>query len=228
MHPPRIAILIPCYNAADTIPELVKQISVHVSVNDVYVVDDGSTDQSAQRISDSGAHLLVHEVNRGKGEALQTGFREILERGYTGAITLDADLQHLPEHIPAFLSVLSSFDVVVGTRDYSLRNMPVHRWATNRLTSLIVSWIGGVRVRDCQSGYRYLSVSVMGDVPLSTANYDMEAEQLIRAGRMGMRIGEIPVKTVYRGSASHINPIIDTIRFIRMAFKNLLWRPPTG
>jgi len=227
MYSVRVAILIPCYNAADTIPDLVAQISDHVSVGDIYVVDDGSTDRSAESVLTSGAHLLVHEKNQGKGEALQTGFREILGRDYTGVITLDADLQHLPEHIPAFLRVVSSFDVVVGTRDYSIRNMPLHRWATNRLTSLVVSWIGGVSVRDCQSGYRYLSVSVMRDVPLSTSNYDMEAEQLIRAGRMGMRIGEVPVKTIYRGSASHINPLVDTLRFIRMAFRNLFWRAPS-
>ena len=227
MHSVRVAILIPCYNAVNTIAELVAQISDHIPLDDIFVVDDGSTDRSGESVAGSGAHLLVHEKNRGKGEALQTGFREILGRNYTGALTLDADLQHLPEHIPAFLCEVSSFDVVVGTRDYTLRNMPIHRWATNRLTSLVVSWIGGVSVRDCQSGYRYLSASVMRDVPLSTSNYDMEAEQLIRAGRMGMRIGDVPVKTVYRGSASHINPWVDTIRFIRMASRNLFWQAPS-
>jgi glycosyltransferase involved in cell wall biosynthesis len=226
MQAARIAILVPCYNAADTIAELVTRISSYASLDDVYVVDDGSVDGSRAAIVASGAHLLVHEQNRGKGEALRTGFDEILSRGYTGAITLDADLQHLPEHLPAFLKVVADYDIVVGTRDYNLRNMPVHRWATNRLTSLIVSWLGRTSVRDCQSGYRYCSDMVMRDVPLSTANYDMEAEQLIRSGRMGLRIGAIPVKTVYRGSASYINPVVDTIRFIRMAFRNMFWRAP--
>lgn len=221
----RIAVLVPCYNAAAWIPELVRRIAKFVSPSDIFLVDDGSADGTSKAIEESGANLLVHELNRGKGEALRTGFAAILNAGYDGLITLDADLQHLPEHLPAFLEAAPNFDIVVGTRDYSLRNMPVHRWATNRLTSLVVSLIGGTKVRDCQSGYRYLSARAVRDTPLSTTRYDMESEQLIRASRMGMTIGEVPIETVYTGSASFIRPLRDTLRFIRMACRNLFWRP---
>ena len=220
-----IAVLVPCYNAAEWIEELVRRITPFVAASDIYLVDDGSADDTRSAIEKSGAVLLVHPQNKGKGEALRTGFAAILNAGYDGLITLDADLQHLPEHLPAFLEAAPEFDIVVGTRAYELRNMPVHRWATNHVTSMIVSWVGGTRIHDSQSGYRYLSARAVRDIPLSTVKYDMESEQLIRAARMGMKIGEVPVETVYCGSASYINPVADTVRFIRMACRNLFWRP---
>lgn len=223
--PLRIAVLVPCYNAASTIPELIRRISEFVRVTDVFMVDDGSRDSTRAAIIESGANLIVHEQNKGKGEALRTGFAAIMKRGYDGLITIDADLQHLPEHLPAFLDAAERFDIVVGTRAYHLRNMPFLRWATNHLTSLVVTWLSGTKVHDSQSGYRYLSARAVRDVPLATVKYEMESEQLIRAGRMGMIIGETPIQTVYHGSKSYINPFIDTGRFIRMAFRNLVWKP---
>jgi glycosyltransferase involved in cell wall biosynthesis len=225
--PSRIAVLVPCYNAAATISELASRIAVHVPLGSVFMVDDGSSDGTREAIRASGARLLVHEVNRGKGVALKTGFEAVQREEFTGVITLDADLQHLPEHLPAFLGAAPAYDIVVGTRAYHLANMPFLRWATNHLTSLVVSWIGGVRIHDSQSGYRYLSLRAIRDIPLSTVKYDMESEQLIRAGKMGMTIGEVPIETVYEGSKSYINPFKDTGRFIRMAWRNLFWRPPS-
>jgi glycosyltransferase involved in cell wall biosynthesis len=223
--PLRIAVLVPCYNAAATIPDLTTRLANFVRPNDIFMVDDGSHDTTRDAILKSGAHLLVHDQNKGKGEALRTGFAAILNRGYDGLITIDADLQHLPEHLPAFMEAAERFDIVVGTRAYHLRNMPFLRWATNHLTSLVVSWLSGTKVHDSQSGYRYLSARAVRDVPLSTVKYDMESEQLIRAGRMGMAIGETRIQTVYHGSKSYINPFVDTARFIRMALRNLSWKP---
>jgi len=224
--PQRIAVLVPCYNAADTIPALAERILDFVSADDLLMVDDGSADGTREAIRGTGARLLVHELNRGKGEALKTGFAAVLEGDYDGVVTLDADLQHLPEHLPLFFNAASSNDIVVGTRAYFLANMPFLRWATNHLTSLVVSWLGGTRIHDSQSGYRYLSRRAVAEIPLTTTRYDMESEQLIRAGKMGMRIGEVPIETVYRGSKSYINPFRDTGRFVRMAWRNLFWRPP--
>jgi len=221
----RVAALAPCYNTAGTIADLVRRISVFIPVTDTFLVDDGSSDETRAAIEQAGVHMLTHPQNRGKGEALRTGYAAVLERGYDGLIALDADLQHLPEHLPAFLEAAPHYDIVVGTRDYSLRNMPFLRWLVNHTTSLVVSWLSGTRVRDSQSGYRYLSVRAIRDVPLATVKYDLESEQLIRAGRMGMKIGEIPIETVYTGSHSYINPFVDTGRFIRMALRNLFWRP---
>lgn len=223
--PGRIAVLVPCFNAADTIPELVARIAKFVQVRDLLMVDDGSADGTREAIRQSGARLLLHEQNHGKGEALKTGFAAVLEDGYDGVITLDADLQHLPEHLPLFLAAAVSFDIVVGTRSYRLANMPFLRWATNHLTSMVVSRLSGTRIHDSQSGYRYLSRRAVKDIPLATTKYDMESEQLIRAGKMGLRIGEVPIETLYHGSKSYIRPFKDTGRFFRMTWRNIFWRP---
>jgi len=223
--PHRTAVIVPCYNAADTVPELVRRTEVFVPRRDIFCVNDGSQDDTRRVIEAAGVRLLDHERNRGKGEALQTAFGVVVDAGYDGAVTIDADLQHLPEHLPAFLERAPDCDVIVGTRAYHLRNMPFDRWFVNHLTSLIVSALAGTRVRDCQSGYRYLSARAMRDIPLSTTRYDMEAEQLIRAGRMGLRISGVFIETVYTDSESYIHPWRDTIRFIQMAFRNLFWRP---
>jgi hypothetical protein len=107
--------------------------------------------------------------------------------------------------------------------------MPLDRWMTNKVTSHVVSALAGTRLSDSQSGFRYLSRDAMDRITLATANYDMESEQLIRAGRMGMRIGEVPITTVYSGEASHIKPWRDTVRFVRMVLRNLTWKPdPSG
>ena len=222
-HP--IAVVVPCYKAETTIGELVERVAPFVSPQHIYCVDDGSGDGTARAIVATGATLLRHEVNPGKGRALQTSFVEVVRRGYAGAVALDADLQHLPEELPRFLEAAKHYDVVIGTRNYDIDNMPLDRYLTNRVTSLVTSALAGTSVADSQSGYRYLSKRAL-EIPLDGLRYDMESEQIIRAGRMGLRVGEVPVSTVYGGSASHIRPGADTVRFIRLVFRNLFWRPP--
>ena len=223
--PNLVAVVVPCYKAEATIGELVRRVALHVPPQHVYCVDDGSDDGTTGAILGSGAHLLKHEVNLGKGRALQTAFAEVVRREYSGAVAMDADLQHLPEELPRFLSAAAAFDVVIGTRDYDVHNMPFDRYLTNRVTSLVTSALAGTPVSDSQSGYRYLSRRALTEVPLAGSRYDMESEQIIRAGRLGLRIGEVSISTVYSGAASHIRPGADTVRFVRMVFRNLFWRP---
>jgi len=191
----------------------------------MFCVNDGSTDGTRQALEEAGVRVLEHAVNRGKGQALQTAFKAVVDAAYDGAVAMDADLQHLPEEIPRFLERASDYDVIVGARNYDLHNMPLDRWMTNKVTSHVVSALAGTHISDSQSGFRYLSRDAMDCVKLATANYDMESEQLIRAGRMGMRIGEVPITTVYSGEASYIKPWRDTVRFVRMALRNFNWKP---
>jgi glycosyltransferase involved in cell wall biosynthesis len=220
-----VAVVIPCYKAEATIGALVKRLSPFVAARHVFCVDDGSGDGTAAAILASGARLLTHEVNRGKGRALQTAFAEVVAQGYTGAVAMDADLQHLPEELPRFLAVADRYDVVIGARDYDIDNMPLDRYLTNRVTSLVTSALAGTAVSDSQSGYRYLSRRALAFVPVTGSRFDMESEQIIRAGRMGLRVGEVPISTVYGEGVSHIRPGADTVRFVRMVFRNLFWRP---
>jgi glycosyltransferase involved in cell wall biosynthesis len=247
----KILVLIPAFNAEKTISSLIDQISVFIPRKDILVVDDGSTDKTYQLAKESKANCLQHKKNKGKGEALKTGFEYAVEQGYSGVITLDADLQHDPKFIPEFIkkaesdidtgragrptyeskrvsvgvpqSGTSPADILIGTRNIRLKTMPFPRWLTNNVTSIIVSILGDTKVRDSQSGYRYISTEVLRSFKLSTKKYELESEILIKAGRKGFKIAPVPISTIYHGSKSFINPLVDTGRFIKLMWKSLFW-----
>ncbi|MGB2990534.1 MAG: glycosyltransferase family 2 protein [Candidatus Zixiibacteriota bacterium] len=220
----KIAVIIPAYNAGSTIGELIDKISKFVSKEDIVVIDDGSCDQTFETARATGAVVLRHEANRGKGEALKTGFRHTQRRNYPAVITLDADLQHDPESIPAFVRKTNGFcGIMIGTRKRDLKVMPFARWLINNLTSIIVSVLSGQSIRDSQSGYRLITTQVLKSVKLESRKYDLESEILIKAKRKGFEIAEVPIRTIYAGGKSFINPLIDTIRFIKLIWRSLWW-----
>jgi glycosyltransferase involved in cell wall biosynthesis len=211
----RTLAVIPAFNEEERIADVVRRAR---AVLEVLVVDDGSADGTASAAAGAGAALARHPVNRGKSAALETGFRTARERGFEAVVTLDADGQHLPEEIPRLLEAAArGADVVVGCRMLDPRDMPaVRRW-TNQTTSRIVSWLARARVRDSQSGFRLFRAEVLRDVPVTAGRFAGESEILIRAGRLGYRIAEVPISTVYfAGRKSRIDPIRDTIRFFRL------------
>jgi glycosyltransferase involved in cell wall biosynthesis len=221
----KILVLIPAFNAEKTISSLIDQISAFIPGKDILVIDDGSTDRTYQLANESGANCFQHKKNKGKGEALKTGFEYAVKQRYSGVITLDADLQHDPEFIPEFISESENgtSDILVGTRHIELKTMPFSRWLTNNVTSIIVSILGDTKVRDSQSGYRYISTEVLRSFKLATKKYELESEILIKAGRKGFKIAPLPISTIYHGSKSFINPLVDTGRFIKLMWKSLFW-----
>jgi glycosyltransferase involved in cell wall biosynthesis len=218
-------VLIPAYNASLTISELIEKTSEFVNKNNIVVVDDGSQDQTFTIAQRTGAVVLKHERNKGKGEALKTGFKYALEKNFEAILTIDADLQHDPSSIVDFLKKTSeNFNgIIIGTRDIHLKKMPLARWLSNSLTSVILSILSGQTIRDSQSGYRLISTQVLKKVKLKAKKYDLESEILVKAGRKGFKIDAVPIKTIYGGGKSFINPFIDTARFIKLMWKTLWW-----
>ncbi len=212
-------ILIPAYNAARHLPELVERVWKAVRDAHVLIINDGSTDNTAEILKKINATYLTNSTNRGKGYTLQKGFEYATKRGYDYVVTIDADLQHLPEEIPRFIESENKADIYVGTRNLKSHDMPLPRRLSNYLTSLIISLFSGRRIRDTQSGYRMLSVESLKSLNVNSTQYDFESEQLFQAGALNTRIAEIPISTVYENSLSNINPLIDTLRFIK-----LIWR----
>jgi len=241
--------MVPAYNAGPTIAELLEKISKIVNRKDIVVIDDGSLDRTLEISQSAGVVVLKHERNQGKGEALKTGFKYALEKNYDHVITIDADLQHDPESIPDFIQKtenssmldsktklpphpiplpngergISSPDIIIGTRERNLKNMPFARWLTNNLSSVIVSVLSGQSVRDSQSGYRLIPTQVLKNVRLESKKYDLEPELLIKASRKGFKIEEVPIRTIYTGGKSFINPFVDTGRFIKLMWRSLWW-----
>jgi len=214
-------VLIPACNAQATIAPLVSQLKGKNL--DVVVVDDGSQDETAEIGRSSGAKIIEHPKNLGKGKALRTGFEYILRSGYDGVITLDADGQHNPSFIPLFLEEARGADLIIGSRMKARRGMPWPRVLSNRLTSAVVSALTHTRVEDSQCGYRLVKREVLEKVKLCTSRFQTESELLIKGAKAGFRIGWVPISTLYQGEGSLISPILDTFRFMALALRALFW-----
>ncbi len=223
-----ICVLIPGYNVEPTIADVVRVSRRHTA--EVIVVDDGSRDGTDDAARAAGASVIRHARNLGKGAALRTGFDYVLRGMYDAVVTVDGDGQHNPADIPKLILAAETgkYDIVIGARMEDTQSMPrIRRW-TNWATSRIVSGLSGQAVTDSQSGFRLIRVGVLKRVRLRTTRYDIEPELLIQAARRGFRIGETPVQTIYRTERSHINPLWDTLRFLKLAARSWLFRRPRG
>jgi glycosyltransferase involved in cell wall biosynthesis len=222
----KILIVIPAFNEGENLGNLLKKISSFVPLKDVLVVDDGSRDETSNVAKRAGTEVLSFSYNQGKGLALRAGFDFAIKKGYDAVITMDADGQHNPSGIPKFLKELkkNGADLIIGTREQNLSEMPFLRFLVNKTTSLVTSILSGVRVCDSQSGYRLIKRNLLEKVDLKTGRFQMETEIIVKAAMMGFRIGEIPIETIYfEKFKSYINPFVDTFRFIKLSLR-LLWR----
>jgi glycosyltransferase involved in cell wall biosynthesis len=217
----RPCVLIPAFNEELHIAEVVGGVRRHVGK--VIVVDDGSVDRTAEIAASSGAEVIRHEKNLGKGASLKTGMKKAFAEGFDPVIIVDADAQHDPAEIPLFLEAArrGEADVVVGNRMGSTKGMPPVRYLTNLITSFFISLLAGQRVPDSQCGYRLIRKNAFEKMRLKTARYETEGEMLIEAARAGCRIDSIPVKTIYGIEKSAINPFRDTFRFVRLVIRNM-------
>lgn len=216
-----ILVIVPAYNAANYLPELIPRIREYVCDENLLAINDGSTDDTLKILKELNVNFISFPQNRGKGAALIAGFDYAVENNYRSVLTIDADLQHLPEELPGFFAKDNGQTVVIGTRFMDPKVMPTDRRLTNNLTSVIISIFSTARVRDSQSGYRLIPTSLLKSVPLKTIKYDLESEMLFKAGAAGFAIDEVPISTIYEGSHSYINPIIDSGRFIRQIWKRI-------
>jgi glycosyltransferase involved in cell wall biosynthesis len=208
----RAAAVIPAFNEARSIATLVRGICP--SVDRVIVVDDGSTDGTAERARAAGADVVVHEANRGKGRAVRTGLARVFGGDFTHVLLLDGDMQHLPEEAPALLAEAerSGADVVLGQRRFERDRMPASRYHANRIGSRVLSWFVGVPVRDTQCGFRVFRVDALRPLRLTATGYEIETEMLVKVRRRGGRVATVPVTAVYAGQTSKLRPVPDTTR----------------
>jgi len=220
-----VAVVIPAFRAAAHLADVVAGVARHIPLGQVYVVNDGSPDTTAEVARRSGAVVLEHNVNRGKGAALDTGIRRAASDGYAFAITLDADGQHNPDDIPRFIDCQreTQADLVVGNRMAAPHGMPALRLWTNHVTSMVISLLARARVRDSQNGYRMIRIALYKSLPLASVRYEAESELIIRAGRKGARVVSVPVETIYSDEISAIHPIVDTGRFLRLVWRSFFW-----
>ncbi len=212
----KVAALIPAYREEAHIADVVCRVRAELA--SVLVVDDGSADATAACAREAGAEVIVHEQNAGKGAAIKTGFRILMERGFEYVIILDGDGQHLPEEIGLFLEAAAEepAGIFIGNRMRDTAAMPLLRMLTNRFMSWQISSIAGCEVPDTQCGFRMIHRDVIPSLFCESNAYDYETEMILIAGRDRHRIVSVPVTTVYGDEESKIHPVRDGIRFLRL------------
>lgn len=215
-------IVIPAFNAADTLPSLLERTIRIVPKENIIVVNDGSNDATGTIAVTHSVRLLQHERNKGKGAALQSGIDAALRSDCDAVVTMDADLQHQPEDIPRFIEAMTGVhcDVVIGSRLDNKRGMPFLRVISNTITTWLVKMKTGAAIRDSQSGFRLIRRRVLEHVRMDAAGYEAETEFILKASKLGYTFGSVPIGTVYAGEKSHMSHVKTTINFIKVLIKD--------
>ena len=208
----RVQALVPAFNEARTIAKVVTGLFPHVAA--VCVVDDKSTDGTADAARSAGADVMVNPGDRGKGTAIRSGLARVLDRDCSHVLLIDGDLQHLPEEAPLLIAEAerTGADVVLGERRFDRGAMPASRYHANRIGSLALSRFLGVAIRDTQCGFRLFKADVLRSLPLKARGYDIETEMLVKLKRRGGLIASVPITAVYTGQRSKLRPVRDTTK----------------
>jgi glycosyltransferase involved in cell wall biosynthesis len=225
----RVVAVVPAFNEASTILDIVERTRQHV--DEIIVVDDGSNDGTPELLTGSPVHLIRHATNRGKGASLLDGFRAAVSRGATLVVTLDADGQHRPEDITALVDCAhrNPGKIVIGSRLADRASFPSARYQANEIANFWISWASGYRIEDSQSGFRVYPRGFLEHLP---ARYDrrkgfaLESELLIDAARAGRRSVPVPIPALYSEThrPSHFRPVLDITRIVIMVAGKLLSR----
>ena len=197
-----IMVIIPAYNEAENLKELLKRVPDKIKGKNVgvLVVDDGSRDNTKDVVTKAGHLVAQNKINRGQGAASRLGYDILLRNKIHIGVTMDADYQHLPEEIEKIVEPVlhNKYDLVIGSRILAesykssfLRNAGVH------LFTRIINIVTGLKLTDCSCGFRAFDVDKLSTLNLREEQFQ-SAEILVEAAKKGLRIGEVPVTHIQR------------------------------
>lgn len=226
----RVVLVIPALNERETIRDVTEQALRYI--DDVIVIDDGSTDGTSKALAGLSITLLKNTKNLGKAASLWLGFRHAINVGAKAVVTIDGDGQHAPEDIPVVLAVANQWNdsLILGTRIRKDWRAGISiRVVANRVADFWISWAAGYRIADSQTGFRVYPVSLLQQLTIKhgkNQGFVFESEVLIEAAKLGVR--SIPVDIEARDSQgmrpSHFRPIIDVLLITQMVAWRLLSR----
>jgi glycosyltransferase involved in cell wall biosynthesis len=220
---PKLAVLVPCYNAGPRLSQVIQAIvDIHPRV---FVVDDGSTDGATRMLGGMGIELITLPVNRGKGHALLAGFTVALADPNVDCVaTMDADGQHDPRELHQLVQVFrrNHADLLIGSRVFTGSHVPFRSRLGNVFTSRLTKLLLGKKIPDTQSGYRLHSRKLLDQVlkRVPGGRYETEMEILVLACRRGFNVAAEPIATIYEDGnrSSHFSPLRDSWRIYRKLF----------
>ncbi|HEY7577571.1 MAG TPA: glycosyltransferase family 2 protein [Acetobacteraceae bacterium] len=226
----KVYVVIPAYQEAATIGPIVGQCRMIPEVSCVLVVDDGSRDQTAEIAAESGATVLRHPHNLGKGASLIWGMLAAVQAGASHVATLDGDGQHRPQDLPRLLECSRRWPghIILGSRRASGHTAPRARFIANRVADFWVSWAAGHPIDDSQCGFRVYPAALVQRLaahPPQAMGFAFESEILIEAARLGFFTVAVGIPTVYGAALkrrSHFRPVADITKIVLTVARRLL------
>jgi glycosyltransferase involved in cell wall biosynthesis len=208
----RVAVVLPAYNASRTLLRTIEEIPRDI-VDDIILTDDASSDNTAELSRELGLVTMRHDRNRGYGGNQKTCYTTALNRGADIVVMLHPDYQYTPKLVSAMAAMIASgeFDCVLGSRILGngalSGGMPLYKYISNRVLTLIENLLLGQKVSEYHTGYRAWSRTVLERLPLLACSDDFifDNQMLVQAVQFGFKIGEISCPTKYFAEASSIN-----------------------
>ena len=209
-------IVIPNYNHSSSCSILIGKLPQY----SLLVVDDGSTIPFINKIKSSKVIILRNSINMGKGYSIKKAAKYAISNQYSHILTIDADMQHDPIYIEDFINYDKNSDLVYGKRNFKI-NMPFLRKSSNYITSKIISHLCRLNIYDTQCGYRLYNLELFKNLDSKENGYHFETEILLMKINKHSNIKYVDISTIYNGSKSHINNILDTVKFLILIIKNI-------
>jgi glycosyltransferase involved in cell wall biosynthesis len=226
--PQNITVVLPAYNEEVAIGSIVLLTCKYA--DSVIVVDDGSSDRTADVARKAGAEVIVHEVNKGKGRALKTGFTAAVALGADIIVTMDSDGQHNPADIPKLVEPIlkGEADMVNGSRYLNGldKNTPAYRRVGQTILDEVTNLNSGLHITDSQSGFRAFAASTKDVFRFNARGMAIESEMLADAGHHGLRITEVEIGVRYDVDGSTENPIKHGFGVLMMVLKDIEFNRP--
>ncbi len=214
-----IAVVIPCYNAGNRLEKVVRSL-IQYPV-DIFIVDDGSTDDCIEPLINLPVSIISFPKNRGKGFAIIEGLRQVLNNSdYESICFLDADGQHDPQLLPIFIDTwkMNNADMVIGQREFEIKKTPLPSKIGNCITHFILRVLVKCPLSDTQCGYRLYSRSFAQEIVeyILPGRYETETLILLLAISKKKKIATVPIPLIYeeKNRSSHFRKIYDSLRIL--------------
>jgi len=212
IHNKKVVVVLPAYNAAKTLEATYNEIP-HEIVDEVILVDDASSDNTAEVAKRLNINIFIHPENKGYGGNQKTCYKEALKKGADVVVMLHPDYQYTPKLLTALASMVAvgEFDIVLASRILgrgALKGgMPFYKYLSNRFLTLMENILINQKLSEYHTGYRTFSREVLEKLPIEENSDDFvfDNEILVQAVYFGFRIGEISCPTKYFEEASSIN-----------------------